>query len=161
MVLPIQKLREIVFQLLYISDFEALNEDVTPFLMQHHHVTKKNLFEAQEIVSELKKHREEIDQSITTHSKEYEFDRIPRVEKNVLRLGIFEMNYRKEVPPKVAISEAIRLARKFATAESAHFVNAILDSIYKNSSFDSLDTRQRQVSLSDKIDSRRGHKDEI
>ncbi|MGH2638562.1 MAG: transcription antitermination factor NusB [Rhabdochlamydiaceae bacterium] len=131
--LPIQKLREIVFHLLYSNDFEALNEDVIPFLMQHHHVTKKSLYKAQDIVNELKKHRDEIDKSIITHSKEYEFDRIPRVEKNLLRLGIFEMLYSEEVPPKVAISEAIRLARKFATAESAHFVNAILDTIYKKS----------------------------
>jgi N utilization substance protein B len=131
MALPIQKLREIVFHLLYSNDFEALNEDVIPFLMQHHQVTKKSLYKAQDIVNELKKYRAEIDKSIVAHSKEYEFDRIPRVEKNLLRLGIFEMIYSKDVPPKVAISEAIRLARKFATAESAQFVNAVLDSIYQ------------------------------
>ena len=130
MALPIQKLREIVFHLLYSNDFEALNEDVIPFLMQHHQVTKKSLYKAQDIVNELKKYRGEIDKLIIAHSKEYKFDRIPRVEKNLLRLGIFEMKYAKEVPPKVAISEAIRLARKFATVESAKFVNAILDTIY-------------------------------
>ena len=131
MALQIQKLREIVFHLLYSNDFESLNEDLFPFLMEHHQVTKKNIYMAQEIVNELKKHREEIDQSIKANSKDYEFDRIPRVEKNLLRLGIYEMNFSKEVPPKVAISEAMRLARKFATAESAHFINAVLDTIYK------------------------------
>jgi transcription antitermination protein NusB len=131
MALPIQKLREIVFHLLYSNDFEALNEDLFPFLMQHHQVTKKSLYQAQEIVNELKKHREAIDASIKANSQEYEFDRIPRVEKNVLRLGIFEMNFSKSVPPQVAISEAMRLARKFATFESAHFINAVLDAIYK------------------------------
>ncbi len=130
MALPIQKLREIVFHLLYSNDFEALNEDVIPFLMQHHKVTKKSLYQAQEVVALLKKHHTAIDASIKAHSKDYELDRIPRVEKNLLRLGIFELLYSKEVPPKVAISEAIRLARKFATAESAQFVNAVLDSIY-------------------------------
>lgn len=130
--LQIQKFREIVFHLLYTNDFEALSEDVVPFLMQHHKVTKKSLFKAQDVVNELKKYLEEIDRSIAACSQEYEFDRIPRVEKNLLRLGIFEMNYAKEVPPKVAISEAIRLARKFATAESARFVNGILDTIYKH-----------------------------
>lgn len=131
MALQIQKLREIVFHLLFSHDFESLKEDLFPFLMEHHKITKKSLYEAQEIVGELKKHREEIDAAIQANSKEYEFDRIPRVEKNLLRLGIYEMNFSKEVPPKVAISEAIRLARKFSTAESAHFVNAILDTIYK------------------------------
>jgi N utilization substance protein B len=99
--------------------------------MQHHQVTKKSLYQAQEVVSEIKKLQDAIDASITKYSKEYEFDRIPRVEKNVLRLGIYEMLYAKEVPPKVAISEALRLARKFATAESSQFINALLDTIYK------------------------------
>jgi N utilization substance protein B len=132
MALHVKKLREIVFHLLYSDDFDVLDEDIVPFLMQHHQVTKKSLYAAQGIVRELKKHRDEIDQLVVAHSKEYAFDRIPRVEKNLLRLGIFEMTYLKEVPPKVAISEAIRLARKFATAESAQFINAILDAIYKN-----------------------------
>lgn len=132
MPLPVQKLREIVFHLLYSYDFEASNEDVIPFLMQHHKVTKKSLYKAQEIVNEIRKRRDEIDLSIKTNSKGYEFDRIPRVEKNVLRLGVFELQHSQDVPPKVAISEAIRLTRKFATAESAQFVNAILDTIYKN-----------------------------
>jgi N utilization substance protein B len=132
MALHIKKLREIVFHLLYSDDFEVLGEDIVPFLMQHHQVTKKSLYIAREMVHELKKRRDAIDQLIMAHSKEYSFDRIPRVEKNLLRLGIFEMMYSKEVPPKVAISEAMRLARKFATAESAQFINAILDAVYKN-----------------------------
>ncbi len=131
MALPLQKLREIVFHLLYSSDFESQSEDVFPFLMQHHQVTKKSLYQAQEVVAEIKKQQAAIDSLITNHSKEYEFDRIPRVEKNLLRLGIYEMLYSKEVPPKVAISEAMRLARKFATAESSHFINALLDTLYK------------------------------
>lgn len=133
MALPVQKLREIVFHLLYSNDFEALNEDVIPFLMQHHQVTKKSLYAAQNVVSKLASHLEEIDSLIQGNSTDYEFDRIPRVERNVLRLGVFEMIYSQEVPPKVAISEAVRLARKFATPESAQFVNAILDAIYKKS----------------------------
>jgi len=132
MALAIQKFREIVFHLLYSSDFESLSEDGFPFLMEHHKVTKKAVFEAQAKVSAIQDRLKEIDASIKTHSKEYEFDRIPRVEKNLLRLAIFEMVYAEDVPPKVAMSEAIRLARKYATAESAHFVNAILDTIYKN-----------------------------
>ncbi len=133
MALPIQKLREIVFHLLYSRDFEASREDAFPFLMEHHKVTKKSLHQAEDILSELLKHHSEIDDSIKAYSKEYEFDRIPRVERNVLRLGIFEMLYSKNTPPKVAMSEAIRLARKYATAESAQFVNGVLDSVYKGS----------------------------
>lgn len=69
---------------------------------------------------------------ITEHSTSYEFERIPRIERNVLRLGVYEIMYDSDIPPKVAIAEAIRLTRKFATPESATFVNAILDSILKS-----------------------------
>jgi N utilization substance protein B len=53
------------------------------------------------------------------------------VERNLLRLGAYEIYFSKSVPPKVAISEAVRLARKFASSESANFINAILDALYK------------------------------
>ena len=131
MALPIQKLREIVFHLLYSHDFATLNEDAIPLLMQYHQVTKKSLYQAQNTVDQLIIHQEEIDQLIREHSTGYEFERIPRVERNLLRLGIFELKYVKDIPPKVAIHEAIRLAKKFATAESIQFVNAVLDSVYK------------------------------
>jgi transcription antitermination protein NusB len=131
MALPIQKLREIIFHLLYSSDFCALNEDAFPFLMQYHLVTKKSIYKARDVVNQLASHLGEIDQLIRDHATDYQFARIPRVERNLLRLGIFEMIYSKEAPPKVAISEAVRLARKFATVESAQFVNAVLDAIYK------------------------------
>lgn len=130
--LPIQKLREIIFHLIYCSDFETLNEDMIPFLMQHHQVTKKSIYMAREVANSLTAYSTEIDQLIRTHSIGYEFERIPKVERNLLRLGVFEMIYSKDIPPKVAISEAVRLARKFATAESAQFVNGVLDAIYKN-----------------------------
>lgn len=74
---------------------------------------------------------EEIDQKITAASSSYSFDRIPRIERNILRLGIFELFYDPSLPPKVAIAEAIRLTRKYATPEGGTFVNAILDSLYK------------------------------
>ena len=129
MALPIQKLREIVFHFLYSRDFGSSGEDVIPFLMEHHKVTKKSLYAAQDIVNQLVEKQQEIDSLIEKHATDYEFHRIPRVEKNLLRLGVFEMMHYKETPPKVAIAEAIRLARKFTTKEGAQFVNAVLDAI--------------------------------
>ncbi|HNA62576.1 MAG TPA: transcription antitermination factor NusB [Rhabdochlamydiaceae bacterium] len=127
-----QKNREIVFHLLYSADFTpSETAELFPFLMEHHKISKKTLFHAQTEVSDLKLRLSDIDKLIQETAKDYEFDRIPKVEKNILRLGIYELCFSKEIPPKVAISEAIRLTRKFATAESAHFVNAILDTLYK------------------------------
>ncbi len=130
--LPPQKKREIVFHLLYSLDFALCEEEeIFPFLMQHHKVTRKTLFAVEAYTKEVRLQLSSIDEMVRNTAEEYEFERIPRVERNILRLGIYELCFLKEIPPKVAISEAIRLTRKFATAESAHFVNAILDTLYK------------------------------
>ena len=127
-----QKNREIVFQFLYSADFTSSEiGELFPFFMEHHQVSKKNLFTAQEQAKEISHRLVEIDQLIQGTAKEYEFERIPKVERNILRLGVYELRFSKDLPQKVAISEAVRLARKFATAESANFVNAILDAIFK------------------------------
>ncbi|CAM0117345.1 transcription antitermination factor NusB [Rhabdochlamydiaceae symbiont of Dictyostelium giganteum] len=131
MSLPKQKLREIVFHLLYSDHFEPFQEDNIFFLMEYHKTTKKYLFMAQDTVKAIRTSLEKIDELIQKYATGYEFDRIPQVEKSLLRLGIFEILYDQETPPKVAISEAMRLTRKFATTEGSGFINAILDTIYQ------------------------------
>ena len=68
---------------------------------------------------------------ISETSLSYDLDRIHSVERNVLRLGIYELFYETEIPPKVAIAESIRLSKKFGTPESVSYVNAIIDNLYK------------------------------
>lgn len=130
-----QKFREVVFQLLYSESFTPIfmEEDFSLF-MSHHSVTKKNILMAEEKKGKIVQKLAEIDQKIAAASSAYDFSRIPQVEKNILRLAVFEMCYEGEdIPPKVAIAEAVRLCCKFATEEASSFVNAILDTIYKNS----------------------------
>jgi len=132
MSLPPQKFREIVFQLLYSQDFAALDPaESIPFMMHELKVTRRSMVEAHDRVSKILEKIETLDQEITKASTSYSFDRISRVEKTILRQGVFELLYDPALPPKVAIAEAIRLCRKFGTPESSEFVNAILDSIYK------------------------------
>lgn len=127
-----QKQRELVFLLVYSDDFNSADEaDMTKLLMHELEVTKKVMREAHVEKVKIQERLAELDEKITQHSKAYEFERIPRVERNILRLAAYELLYSKSVPPKVAIAEAIRLSRKFSTAESAAFVNAILDAIYQ------------------------------
>jgi N utilization substance protein B len=133
MSLPPQKFREIVFQLLYGAGFPAFEgEETALMLMGELKVTKKSVSQARERVAEIGAKLAEIDEKISSASTEYSFDRISRVEKTILRLGLFEILFDASIPPLVAISEAIRLTRKFGTPESAQFVNAILDRIYKH-----------------------------
>jgi N utilization substance protein B len=134
MAIPQQKFRELVFQLLYSYDIGSSKEDLMiPFMMEELSVSKKTVLQAQERVGKIQENLKEIDTLIANASKSYAFDRIQTVEKNILRLGVFELLHDPSIPPKVALAEAIRLTRKFGTPESGTFVNAILDSILHSS----------------------------
>jgi N utilization substance protein B len=73
---------------------------------------------------------ESIDQRITRHAEHWKIQRMPTVDRNILRIGVYEM-LRTDTPPAVAIDEAIELARRFSGEESVHFVNGVLDAIRK------------------------------
>lgn len=85
----------------------------------------------QERVKAIRSHLQEIDKLIAHTSQSYEFERIQTVEKNILRLGIYELLYTPEIPQKVVFAECKRLATKFSTKEASIFINAILDAILK------------------------------
>jgi N utilization substance protein B len=74
-------------------------------------------------------HRDEIDALITSIAKNWEFRRIAAVDRNILRLAIFEMLHREDIPPAVSINEAVDIAKKFSTQDSGKFVNGILDRV--------------------------------
>lgn len=73
--------------------------------------------------------RDDIDEQIKKHVKNWELHRIAAVDRNVLRLAIYEMLHREDIPPVVSINEAVDIAKKFSTHESGKFVNGILDKI--------------------------------
>jgi N utilization substance protein B len=75
------------------------------------------------------KHCEEIDTLIKSHAKNWDFHRLAAVDRNVMRLAIFEMLHREDIPPVVSINEAVDIAKKFSTQDSGKFVNGILDKI--------------------------------
>lgn len=84
---------------------------------------------AREIVEAAQARAGEIDQLITSSSKNWRLDRMSRVDRNILRLGTAELLTFRDVPLKVAINEAVELAKRFGTAESSAFVNGVLDRI--------------------------------
>ncbi len=94
--------------------------------------TKQRVREfAQPLIDGMNEHLDEIDTRIRRFAENYEFGRIAGVDRNVLRLAIYEMLYRDDIPPVVSINEAIELAKKFGGAESGRFVNGILDRVRK------------------------------
>jgi N utilization substance protein B len=74
-------------------------------------------------------HRAELDAEIVLHAKNWDLHRMAVVDRNILRLAIFEMRFREDIPPVVSINEAVDIAKKFSTEESGKFVNGILDKI--------------------------------
>ena len=74
-------------------------------------------------------HRDESDATIKKHAKNWDLHRIAAVDRNILRLAIYEMMHRSDIPPIVSINEAVDIAKKFSTQDSGKFVNGILDKI--------------------------------
>ena len=83
----------------------------------------------EEIVKGTYKHLEKINQKIRESAKNWSLDRMAAVDRNVLRLAVYEILYRMDIPTNVTINEAIEIAKKFGTDDSGAFVNGILDSV--------------------------------
>jgi N utilization substance protein B len=74
-------------------------------------------------------HRDEADALIKKHAQNWDLHRMAAVDRNILRLAIYEMLYRDDIPPVVSINEAVDIAKKFSTQDSGKFVNGILDKV--------------------------------
>ena len=74
-------------------------------------------------------YRAEVDAVIQKHAKNWEISRMAIVDRNILRLAVYEMLHRDDIPPVVSINEAVDIAKKFSTDDSGKFVNGILDKV--------------------------------
>lgn len=77
-------------------------------------------------------HQADIDTLIVQYAPQWPLEQITMVDRNVLRIGIFELKHAKDIPPKVAINEAIELAKTFGGDSSGRFVNGVLGAIFKD-----------------------------
>ena len=81
------------------------------------------------LVEGVAEHREAIDQTISAHSTGWSLERMPGVDRNLLRIAVFELRYLDDVPTNVTLSEAVSLAGELSTDESSSFVNGVLANI--------------------------------
>jgi N utilization substance protein B len=86
------------------------------------------------LVRGVAEHATRIDELLTTYSESWTLDRMPAIDRNVLRLGVYELLYAEDVPDGVAVSEAMALVRELSTDESPPFVNGVLGNIQRNKS---------------------------
>lgn len=134
MSLPHKKMREAVFLILYSLEQEKeSHSSLESLVCEQLSLSKKNFHVAKSRVSKIEEYLTTVDQTIRKLSQKYPYDHMASVERNVLRLGAYEILFDSDTPPKVAIAEAIRICRKFSSPSSAEFVNAVLDQLYKES----------------------------
>lgn len=82
---------------------------------------------ADEIIQGVLLNQAEIDGHIRSLAQNWDFDRVAKIDLAILRLAIFEMKYRKDIPPVVSINEAIDLSKQFSNLDAKRFINGILD----------------------------------
>jgi N utilization substance protein B len=84
---------------------------------------------ADKLICGVLEHRPALDKTIQEHTQNWDLNRMAAVDRNILRLAVYEMLYRDDIPPIVSINEAVDVAKKYSTEDSGKFVNGILDKI--------------------------------
>lgn len=141
MSLPPQKLREAILQVLYSQSITGANlPEIVDLLMSELKITKKNAYEACKEAEKILAKSPQIKELVSSFSTSYDFERIHLITQSILILAGYEILFVEELSPKIVIAEAIRLSKKFNTPESAAFVNAVLDQIYKQKQGVQVDT---------------------
>ncbi len=122
--------RELALQHLYAVDQRAdgLTLEPGPFLRAQTKDDEVYLF-AIGLVNGCLAHRQRIDEAIRRAAENWDFERLAAVDRNILRLGVYELLFREDIPPQVTLNEAIELAKRFSTAKSGAFVNGVLDRV--------------------------------
>ncbi len=103
-------------------------DDLNPMPARSPIAPKARAF-AESLVLGVCTHREQVDELIVRFARNYQLSRLAAVDRNILRLAVYELLYNTEVPPVVAINEAIELAKQFGSEESGRFVNGLLDRV--------------------------------
>ena len=128
--LPQQKMREIIFEILYTYEFQSgSDEELIALMMKEHKISKRHILNALSMVKTIQENQKILDEYIQKVSHDYSLERIQTVERTILRLCVYEILVAKTIPEKVGISEAKRLARKFSTPDAARFVHGIIDGL--------------------------------
>lgn len=128
--------RKIALQSLFEWDFYTGQKDIEPII--EHNVSEfpkladTDVEFTRHLVTGVLEHANEINDYIRHYAPDWPIEQITIVDRNVLRMGIYELTYDAEIPPKVAINEAIEIGKEFGGDSSGRFVNGVLGSIYRD-----------------------------
>ena len=125
--------REHALKILYQSDITRrhLEESFGDYWAQEPNKDEEIITYAKLISEGVRKNIKAIDDKISDYATNWQLTRMAVIDRNILRMGLFELKYTTDIPPKVAINEAVELAKKYGDLESSKFVNGILDKIHK------------------------------
>lgn len=124
--------REVALRALYQVDVGKMKpEEALAFSAQEGPYTQETMDFARALVLGCLAHQAEIDETIERHARDWTLSRMAHLDRNVLRLAVFEILHRPDVPASVAVDEAVELAKKYSTAESGRFVNGVLGNLVR------------------------------
>lgn len=122
-------------QSLYEWDFHDGQKSPVDIIQRNLEEFAPNLDEkefSQNIVQQVLEHRSEIDATISKFAPDWPLEKITTIDRNILRIGTYELVYNQEIPSKVAINEAIELAKTFGGESSGKFVNGVLGAVFRS-----------------------------
>jgi transcription antitermination protein NusB len=126
--------RQLAMQSLFEWDFNGRGQDIRKLALEQINNFDSEVQDTEfvfQLAEGVVKNVEAIDAVISKNAPEWPIEQISLVDRNVLRLGIFELMFLKEVPPKVAINEAVELGKTFGGETSGKFVNGVMGTLYK------------------------------
>lgn len=132
---PRRSARELALQLLFQSEFDQDFDPSRTFrrFVENFGVTKDVQEYGQPLVEGVLVRKAEIDDAIQAASPKWKVYRMGAVDRNILRIAVFELMFlQQEIPPRVAINEAIEMGKIFGNTDSGAFINGILDQVAKN-----------------------------
>ena len=109
----------------------------------HFQVNKKAIPYAKKLLDGVQEKGDIINQLISKYAENWRLERMSVIDRNILRLAVYEVHYQDDVPISVAINEAVEIAKRFSTDDSAPFINGILDGVAKEKIKDAEDTVKR------------------
>ena len=124
--------REIALQVLYQVDVTSHPSEEALALFQENFNFKEDSWAfAKDLVTGICENTGEIDKLIEKEAQHWKLSRMTVTDRNILRLSVYELKFRDDIPSKVTLNEAIELGKKYGTEESGAFINGILDKVYK------------------------------
>ena len=128
-----RRARELAIKVLFHMEFTPGEPEGVFYLICENFGSSESIRSfSRQLVLGVCENREELDSLIRQSSQHWRLERMSRVDRSILRLGVFEILFMKDIPPKVSIDEAVDLGKKYGTEESGAFINGILDNIYNS-----------------------------